>query len=420
MSTPINKAFAQDIIRWSEIAPKLYIWDYVTDFDHYYLPFPNLDALIPNIKFFVKHGVRGLLEQGSHKGRHGEFAMLRDWVLNKAMWNPDQPDHGQALITEFVNGFYGAAGPFIQKYIDIIHGPGRANPAMIAGCYSRLDAPWLMPEVIADAEAALREAEQAVASDPVLLSRARHAHLPIWHVLLKRGPQSKTWAATEAKVGKLDIVDIAGRFDQVCTDRQMEHLAEGEVNKGFRAWAKAYAAQAAHATPLPPELKDADPAAYRLIQACQMDTRGRWWVPMEGASDGWACEQPMPTWTVNHQFSVYDDVEPGKKYKLFVRIKASEPRSEGVAAVAGIHRGGQGSDRTATGSVVPGKKIPAADLADGNYHAIEVGEFTATPISGYYIGRFWIATPATGDPKIFLDCLWLQLVPDERAADMSG
>jgi len=412
MSTPANKAFAEDIIQWGKIAPKLYIWDYVTNFDHYYLPFPNLDALIPNIKFFADHGARGVLAQGSHTEVGAEFSQLRNWVLNKAMWNPDQPDNGQALITEFLNGYYGAAGPFIQKYIDGMHVPGRADPEMEAGCYTRLDAPWLKPDVIANAEAAMREAEQAVAGNPVLLSRVQHAHMPVWYVLLKRGTQSKTWAATEAKVGKLDIAEVAGRFSKVAADWNMQHIAEGEENKGFLEWAKAYATQAIKAPPVPPELKDADPASYRLIQACQMDARGRWWVPQEGASDGWVCEIPATSWTVNHQFSAFDDVEPGKKYKVFIRIKASEPRKEGVAAACGLYqREYMDGDRVVKArTVIAAKEISASELADGQFHAFEIGEFVAANDVNTHNGRLWIATAKAGDPKVLLDCIWLSEV----------
>lgn len=412
MNTRENKAFAEDIIQWGKIAPKLYIWDYVTDFDHYFLPFPNLDALIPNIKFFVNHGTQGILAQGSHKGVGGEFSQLRNWVLNKAMWNPDQPDNGQALITEFLNGYYGAAGPAIQKYIDSMHGPGRANPKMVAGCYARLDAAWLKPDVIANAEAAMREAEQAVADNPVLLSRVQHAHMPVWYVLLKRGTQSKTWTATEAKVGKLDIAEVAGQFSKVAADWDMQHIADGEESTGFLEWAKAYATQATKAPPLPPELKDADPASYRLIQACQMDTRGRWWVPQEGASDGWVCEIPAPAWTVNHQFSAFDDVEPGKKYKVFIRVKASEPRTEGMALACGLYKSEHmdGDRVVKAGSVIPSKQIPASELADGQFHAFEIGEFVAANDANTHNGRLWIATVKAGDPKVLLDCIWLSEV----------
>ena len=35
------------------------------------------------------------------------------------MWNPDQDP--RELMTEFLNGYYGAAGPFVMKYLERPH-----------------------------------------------------------------------------------------------------------------------------------------------------------------------------------------------------------------------------------------------------------------------------------------------------------
>lgn len=400
-TTAANKAFVEDIVAWGKIAPKLYIWDYTTDFNHYLLPFPNLDALVPNIRFLAENEAKGILAQGSHSTAGAEFEALRMWVMAKAMWQPEAD--GKALIKEFVDGYYGAAGTAIEKYIDIIHGPGRAHPNMSATCYALLDAAWLAPEVIADAEAVLQEAERAVAGNPALLARAQHAHLPIWYVLLKRGTQSKTWAAASAKVGGLSIESVAEKFCLAVNTQGIGGIAEGEGIKPFVAWARDYAKQAAVGPPLPPELRAADPKTYRLIQACQMDARARWWTSHPGASDGWVCEIPTVAWTVIHQFSPQEDLVPGKTYKLFVRVKASEAAQEGNALLCGMHEKDSKSNIT--------KRIPAAELADGQFHSVEVGEFLA----GKTNGRFWAALPRETSPKVFLDCIWLQAVEPSAA-----
>ena len=396
-STPANKAFAEDIIQWGKIAPKLYIWDYTTDFTHYLMPFPNLDAIVPNIQFLVNHGAKGILEQGSSSTAGAEFSKLRMWVMAKALWNPARAD-GKALIKEFLEGYYGPASGSIQKYIDIIHAPGRADPSISATCYSLLDSVWLTPAIIAESEAVLREAERAVENDPVLLARVRHAHMPILYVLLKRGPQSKTWAATVAKVGALDIVNMAETFAMIVKENDIGQFSEGESIKNLVDWIKDYATLAAQSVPLPPELKDANPQTYRLIQACQMDKRGRWWVRHAGASDGWVSEVVTPAWLVTFQFSPFEDVVPGKTYKIFARIKAAEPASDKMAVYCGLYDNASKKGLT--------KKIRAEDLSDGQFHAIEVCEFTASEKNG----AFWMALATASSPKVFLDCLWLQEV----------
>ena len=67
--TKVNKDFREDIDGWGKIAKKILIWDYATDFHQYLAPWPNLDVVVPNIKFFADHNMRGVFEQGSHTGR---------------------------------------------------------------------------------------------------------------------------------------------------------------------------------------------------------------------------------------------------------------------------------------------------------------------------------------------------------------
>jgi len=55
-----NAEFAGDLSRWSALTDRLYVWDYVVDFAHSIMPFPNLYTLKPNINFFVDHHVKGI------------------------------------------------------------------------------------------------------------------------------------------------------------------------------------------------------------------------------------------------------------------------------------------------------------------------------------------------------------------------
>ena len=107
-SSPENQRFRDDIIAWQPVAPLLYVWDYTPNFSHYQQPFPNFDALQPNVQFFVKHGVKGLFEEGNYSGGgNGEMEPLRAYVLAKLLWNPytDVQQH----IAEFLRAYYDKA-----------------------------------------------------------------------------------------------------------------------------------------------------------------------------------------------------------------------------------------------------------------------------------------------------------------------
>jgi hypothetical protein len=103
---------------WEKICDRLYIWDYTTDFAQYLNPFPNLRTLQDNARYFAAHSVKGVFEQGNYTGgRSGEFGELRAYMLTKALWNPDE-----AMDTDaFMEAYYGAGAPFVQKYLDYIH-----------------------------------------------------------------------------------------------------------------------------------------------------------------------------------------------------------------------------------------------------------------------------------------------------------
>jgi len=149
---------------------RLYIWDYTPNFAHYQQPFPNFDALQPNVQFFVKHGVSGLFEQGNYSGGGaGEMGPLRAYLLAKLLWNPntDLARHR----TEFLGAYYGKAAPKIQAYLDLIHTPAREQGAH-AHIYDPPRAAYLTDTVVGGGAQLLDEAEQMAENDAVRFSGA--------------------------------------------------------------------------------------------------------------------------------------------------------------------------------------------------------------------------------------------------------
>lgn len=173
---PQNKDFADDIQGWARIAKNIYIWDYITNFTNYFQPHPNLRSLGPNLRFFAENNVKGVFEQGSYGTPGGEFEELRAWVLSRLLWNPNQDD--QALIREFVEGYYGSAAPFIQAYIDTIHNTLDGTDYYM-GCFDSGPSPFITSEIMYRAERFFTLAEASVAGQPEILSRVKKAHMPV-------------------------------------------------------------------------------------------------------------------------------------------------------------------------------------------------------------------------------------------------
>ena len=114
-----NKEFAADIEEWSKICNNLFIWDYTTDFMYYINPFPNLNVLYDNVRFFVDHHVIGLFEQGNGQSISGEFGELRAYLLSKVMWDPDMSrEEYYECMDDFLRGYYGDGWQHIREYID--------------------------------------------------------------------------------------------------------------------------------------------------------------------------------------------------------------------------------------------------------------------------------------------------------------
>ena len=177
-AAPENRRFREDIVAWGPVAPSLYIWDYTPNFAHYQQIFPNFDALQPNVQFFVRHGVKGLFEQGNYSGGGGgEMGPLRAYVLAKLLWNPDTDV--KRHIDEFTRAYYGRSADKIKAYLEVTERPVRGQD-----CHAHIfDGPkscYLTEEVFKDGERLLAEAEQ-MPEDETVRFRIQVATLPVWH-----------------------------------------------------------------------------------------------------------------------------------------------------------------------------------------------------------------------------------------------
>lgn len=178
-----NRKFKEDIEAWSRIAPKLYVWDYVTNFANYIMPFPNLYVLKPNIEFFIKHNVKGIFEEGNYSsGGNGEFAELRAYILAKLLWNPD--DDVDIIIEDFLDGYYGKASKPIKDYIELMHDKVKRFHIHVS-IYSPPTSEYLTKDLLAEADGLLKKAER-LAEDEETKTRVKIAHLPIQYVMIER------------------------------------------------------------------------------------------------------------------------------------------------------------------------------------------------------------------------------------------
>lgn len=172
--SPQNQAFVEDVVGWSKIAKHLWVWDYMTSFDHFLLPFPNLRVRDDNIRFLAAHNVTGIFEQDNSASLNGELSALGGYMTAKFLWNPGYDQ--ETAMGEFLDAVYGpAAGP-IRAYIDLLHNKVEAENIHI-GIREGPEAAYLTEELLARADALWDEAERAVAGQSVHTPQDRRDHV---------------------------------------------------------------------------------------------------------------------------------------------------------------------------------------------------------------------------------------------------
>jgi hypothetical protein len=212
-----NRRFLADLEAWKPIAPHLTVWDYTTNFAHYQQPFPNFDAIGPNVRLFVTHGVNGLFEQGNYSpGGHGEMEPLRAYLLAKLVWNPSADV--DSLTNSFLSGYYGTAASAMRRYLDRLQAQVRGKDVH-AHIFEPAKA-FLDSSFVAEANAILDEAEAQAAndSDAAVAKRVRTERVPVWYAQLALGGQTP-----EARRATLDSLVKAAR------EAGISHISEGRA-----------------------------------------------------------------------------------------------------------------------------------------------------------------------------------------------
>lgn len=214
-SCPENVSFVQDIEGWSAISPHLYIWDYVVNFSHYIMPYPNFKVLQNNIRTFRDNKSIGIMEQAAYQSRGGEFAELRAFVLSKLLWNPEA--HVPAIINDFMYGYYGRSGQYVNEYLNLLH--SRLTPETHIHLGLAPDDKLFSDGFINKAEKIFDKAED-VADNESIRQRVEMARLPIMYLKCKRSPLQAKYDGTYA------------RFSEIVKREGITHYAErGEAHK---------------------------------------------------------------------------------------------------------------------------------------------------------------------------------------------
>ncbi len=223
LDSPANAAFASEVRDWGKLAEELYIWNYVTNFNKYYLPHPNRESLAADLRFFAANRATAVFEQGSSgPGSIADFADLRAWLTAKLLWDPSQdPDR---LTEEFVNGYYGPAAPEVLRYLALMD--NSIKPGSRLGCGNG-GVFWLDDRQLLDAWLLLEAAKAKAKEDPELLRRVETAAVSINLALLER---DSIWNSPPELLRKIKREELLDRQLEIARAAGTRNFSEHQKN----------------------------------------------------------------------------------------------------------------------------------------------------------------------------------------------
>lgn len=402
LTSEANKAFQGDVLGWKAIAPRLFIWDYTTNFGNVIMPHPNLQVLGDNIRFFTANNTIGLFEQGdAYSNGSGNFVALHVWLLSHLMWNPalDQ----KKLEDDFLKGYYGAAAPHLRAYLDTIKNAFAKKGGPLSTFQN--DHSYLNLEAMNAATRHFRLAAAAVASDATLSSRVRRERLALDHAWIMRSKivEREAQMTGVASEGPQDL--SAFIIDFVATARAFKTSQRGEAQP-FENYAAQLLDRASVAKTAPAPLPDfaRNKKSEDIIDGQESDfflyrvgdlTKA---VPDAAASNGQAATMTGHSneWAIQ-MFMAESDEFLGKgewRCYAYVRVQPKAGAAPGPVISAGIYDVKNKkilSQVSKTIAEVGGEQYQAVDLGKHALHS-QMYFFVAPPnredVEGIYLDRF--------------------------------
>ena len=185
-SSPIHASFRNDFQEWGRICNDIVVWDYVVQFQNLISPFPNFSVMQDNIQFYIKNNATGIFCQGNRE-KGGEFAELRGYLLSKLLWNPNCDFLVQ--MKDFLNGYYGAAGPYLYEYIKMMESELRKSGLKLSidgePEFHRMG--YLSVKCLKKYNELFDKAENSVQNDRDILARVQKERMGIMYVQLRLG-----------------------------------------------------------------------------------------------------------------------------------------------------------------------------------------------------------------------------------------
>ena len=419
-----NRAMLDDLKAWSAIAPKLFVWDYVSNLSGPLAPHPKHHVLATDLRTYRDNHAVGVFLEGESIGAT-DFIALKTYLMSRLLWDPSR-DEG-AVIDEFLSGYYGKAAPSLRQVLDLY--AEKASPSFLQSFYDGPDAGWLDLAAMNRATELFQQAENSVADSPEQLARVKQARLPLEGQWLRNYGRYREQAEREQLpfLGPPDPAEALADFsaavrraaaplDQLWMhpiQRQMEY---GSGEAGWNAYFESFKQRAKPPAPLPEVFRSLP--SDRVIELDEtrcyvVKSAGATIVEDPKASNGLAMhlpKAPKPSWGVQAYSKILGTQGGFGRYRVYVVARCELQAESGDAFVAGLYdvKGKKGletvcfpigklgvpsaSHEIDENPEVLGTTRSGTPVMDGEYHLYDLGVHDLP----HNQMHFWVGT-TTGD-----------------------
>lgn len=217
-----SKQFKEQVEQWSKITDKIVVWDYVVNFSHLLMPFPNFAVQAKNQKFYEDNNVIGVFHQASRE-KGGEFACLRAYVLSQLMWEGSNMNV-EECVSRYIAAYYGKAAADVIEFMNLCaHELYKSNNAL--GLYDGLIEQYngyLSKENVEKYNRIISNARSAADGDEVLEARIDEIEISVLYANV-----------LQPKLSKQDRQYVLNRINELCNKHNITMVCEWESLEDF-------------------------------------------------------------------------------------------------------------------------------------------------------------------------------------------
>jgi hypothetical protein len=280
-------------------------------------------------------------------------------------------------MRKFFNGYYGAAGPYLIKYIDFLTETiTRKNFKL--HYYSDRVSGWLSYDEVLEAEKIYAAAEEAVKDDPTCAKRVRRERIPLDLVRLMYATENgkaKRFLKEKAAPIPENIMQLADEFVELT--KNAGQYREGKAMGTYPDMIRNNLRQAIAPVTYVPEICKGKPLdswdvfpakGHRLhLGSCKLvndpEAAVGQAIQMPGNTNEWGTQIPFPV-----QFYNAD-----KQWKLVVRVRCDAAADDGNALSFGIY---------GTKLFFLTERVPVKQCKGQKYAVVETKPFSLKPLEG--------------------------------------